>query len=211
MLLNVLTTTQTAMIVLLILHMILAMVVDREVTHGIFEIEEEERFRGGRRDDGNSNSNFSAPPRAYYVNPSYSAPPHAYYANPYSVTDPTWYMDSGANYHVTPHFEQLEEIAPTSKSHLITCTREQTPILGVGSTVIPCAHASKLRLNDVLYVPSATKSLMSVNKLVRDNPVHINFTNQSCDVKDSLTGDQSSTTGNSKGGHVSNANEGKKA
>ncbi|KAK4262401.1 hypothetical protein QN277_027966 [Acacia crassicarpa] len=122
-------------------------------------------------DDGYTNSN-------YYAN---------HYANQFSVADPAWYMDSGANYHVSPDPDHFEEITPSGKSHLITCTGERSPILGIGSATIPCTLNSNLRLRDVLYVPTATKNLLSVNRLLRDNLVHIHFTNHSCDVKDPVT------------------------
>ena len=86
-------------------------------------------------------------------------------------------MDSGANYHITPNPEQLEEIVLFGKSHLTTCMDEQSQILGISSTIIHCTRSSKLFLKEVLYIPYVTKSLMSINKLTRNNSVHVNFTN----------------------------------
>ena len=78
-----------------------------------------------------------------------SSSPH--FSNSYSVADPSWYVDSGANYHVTLYSDDLDYVVPTGKSHLTTCNGTQSPILGIGSTSIP----------------SATKNLMSVNKLIQ--------------------------------------------
>ena len=94
-------------------------------------------------------------------------------------------MDSGSNFHVTPTPENLDNVNPVGMSHLITCTGEKARITGIGSTLF---SPSKLHLNDVLIVPSATKKLLSVHKLTEDNRVHIVFTNTGCTVKDPVTG-----------------------
>ncbi|KAK4276094.1 hypothetical protein QN277_019083 [Acacia crassicarpa] len=151
------------------------------------------RYRGGRRGGGgrpfciNCQRSGHTLATCYYRDESAAfnhSPPQAYYANSNSYSD--WYMDSGANYHIIPHSGQFEEMIPTGKSHITTCTGEQRPILGIGTVTIPCKQ-SKFHLKDVLYVPSATKNLMSVNRLVQDNSVSVNFSNQRCDVKDPVT------------------------
>lgn len=105
-------------------------------------------------------------------------PPQALYATPQTVMDPSWYMDSGASYHVTPHSAQFEDFTPTG---------EQASVTGIGSVSL-FQNNSKLQLNDVLLVPTATKSLISVSKLTSDNPVNVHFTNSNCLVKDKTTG-----------------------
>lgn len=88
-------------------------------------------------------------------------------------------MDSGANYHVTPYMDNLDQVTSLGKTtHLYTCTREKTNITGIGSISL-----SDLQLNDVFVVPTTTKNLLSVNKLIADNLVHVHFSNNDCVVK----------------------------
>ena len=94
-------------------------------------------------------------------------------------------MDSGANYRVTLDSENLNHVNPIGKSHLLTCTGERTRVSGIGFMTFP---SSKLSLNEVFVVPSATKQLLSVNKLVTDNNVDVLFTKSGCTVKDLVTG-----------------------
>ena len=63
----------------------------------------------------------------------------------------------------------------------------QAWVLGIGSASLPCSK-SNIRLNDVLFVPSTTKKLLSVKRLVEDNQVDVLFTNTGCTVKDLVTG-----------------------
>ena len=79
-------------------------------------------------------------------------------------------MDSGSNYHVTPNSETLDQVHSVGKAHLLTCTGEKASVTGIGSVFLPY---SKLHLNDVLIVPSATKNLLSVQKLANDNQVKL--------------------------------------
>lgn len=123
---------------------------------------------------GGSSGQFSQSPHAFYAGSA-----DGYGANPRSVADPCWYMDSGANYHVTPFSDQLENYTQVGKTHLFTCTGEKTKVVGIGSTSLSTSSPkSKLILNDVLLVPSATKNLVSVNRLTQDNAVNVCFTNK---------------------------------
>lgn len=63
----------------------------------------------GRNLGGNfgGNPNHFSPPQAFYADFQ-----DGYSANPQAVADPNWYVDSGANYHVTPYSEQLENYTP---------------------------------------------------------------------------------------------------
>lgn len=57
-----------------------------------------------------------------------------------------------------------------------------------GTTVIPSITSSKpLLLNNVLFVPHITKSLLSISKFTLDNNVFLEFHTSSCFVKDKLT------------------------
>ncbi|KAF7813720.1 putative copia-type protein [Senna tora] len=44
-----------------------------------------------------------------------SASAQAFYATPQVVDDPSWYVDSGATHHVTPHSNQLDYYTPVGK------------------------------------------------------------------------------------------------
>jgi hypothetical protein len=44
----------------------------------------------------------------------------------------------------------------------------------VGSSIL-CTRTSKIHLNNILHVPQATKSLLSVNRLARDNNAFFEF------------------------------------
>ncbi|KAK4277103.1 hypothetical protein QN277_015153 [Acacia crassicarpa] len=61
------------------------------------------------RDDASGYNSYSAPHAHYAI--GYDSYPQANHATPFFVADPSWYVDSGANYHVTPHPKQLDEIS----------------------------------------------------------------------------------------------------
>lgn len=128
--------------------------------------------------------NFQPPSAQNHGAPS-SFSPQAMYATPHTVTDPAWYFDSGATHHVTPHSAHLDHFTPGNMS-LYTCTGDKTPVTGIGTAALHSSCANLL-LKDVLVVPAATKNLLSVHRLAKDNPVHIQFTDSSCIVKDNLT------------------------
>ncbi|KAK4252585.1 hypothetical protein QN277_014565 [Acacia crassicarpa] len=109
---------------------------------------------------------------------------HLNFASAGSVADPTWYMDSGANHHVAPSTDYLDQTSASGKSFISTCTGERTPILATGNSKL----APNLNLNKILVVPSSTKKLMSVSQLVHDNAVTIEFNHLGCYVKDWTTG-----------------------
>ncbi|KAK4253216.1 hypothetical protein QN277_010546 [Acacia crassicarpa] len=154
------------------------------------------RVRGGRRGGGgrpfcvNCQRPGHTIATCYYRNDSsgfsHFQSPQAFYANSSIFTNPSWYMDSGANYHVTPNSEQLEDVTPVGTFYITTCTRQPSSIAGIGSVTIPC-NQSQLILKTVLHVPSATKNLINVNHLIVDNPVCVEFTDSWCDVKDMKT------------------------
>lgn len=104
------------------------------------------------------------------------------YATPQVVGDPSWYFDSGASHHVASSSTHLDSYIPGNSS-LFTCTGARTPVTGIGTATLYTPHSS-LRLKDILVVPAATKNLLSVQKLTRDNPVHIDFSDSVCAVKD---------------------------
>jgi len=87
-----------------------------------------------------------------------------FYVRPQTMNDPSWYMDSSASYHVLPNANQFEQFASIGKRYLFTCTGEKTNIIGIGNTSLP---KSNLSIKNVLIVPSATKKLLSVDRLTK--------------------------------------------
>jgi len=85
--------------------------------------------------------NFHAPsePTSSY---NFSQQPSALYAEPQTMNDPSWYMDSGASYHVCPNANQFDQFASTGKIYLFTCTGEKANIVGIGNTSLSQSNLS---------------------------------------------------------------------
>ena len=83
--------------------------------------------------------------------------------------DTNWYMDTGATDHITSELEKLtirDKYSDTK--HVHTANGAGMEIDHVGhNTLHSCT--SKIHLNKILHVPKANKSLISVNRLARDN------------------------------------------
>jgi histone deacetylase 1/2 len=94
--------------------------------------------------------------------------------NSYGVNN-NWYMDSGATDHVTG---ELEKLTIRDKYHgndqVHTTSGVGMRINHVGHTTLH-SPISKIHLNNVLHVPHANKSLVSVNRLTRDNNAYVEF------------------------------------
>lgn len=84
-------------------------------------------------------------------------------------------MDSGATDHVTEELEKLtvrDKYDGHNQVHSANGAGMETRHVGSSKS---CSHTSTIRLNDILYVPQASKSLLSVNRLTRDNNVFLEF------------------------------------
>jgi Reverse transcriptase (RNA-dependent DNA polymerase)/gag-polypeptide of LTR copia-type/Integrase core domain/GAG-pre-integrase domain len=96
-----------------------------------------------------------------------------------------WLLDSGANNHVTSDLNNLStffEYAGPDKLQI--GNGSGLPIAHIGSAVLFVAGFS-VRLNHVLHVPNFTTNLLSLSKLLQDNPsLSINFSSTSCFLKD---------------------------
>lgn len=76
----------------------------------------------------------------------------------------------------------------TGKQQLQVGSGECLPIIHTGLVHLPILVSNKsLSLLNTLCVPRITKNLISVSKLVMDNPVFIEFTNKFFFVKDKET------------------------
>ena len=57
----------------------------------------------------------------------------------------------------------------------------------ITNTEGPIVLASRLQLNNVLFVPSLTCNLISVSQLIRDANCFIQFSDQLCVIQDCIT------------------------
>lgn len=95
------------------------------------------------------------------------------------VTDPNWYLDTGATDHVQPDLQNLSIADEYQGSdHLQVGNGNHLPISHIGSS-----NLHNLRLPTVLVVPQITKRLLSVSKLTADNDIFLQFWRTHCCVK----------------------------
>ena len=109
--------------------------------------------------------------------PTFTGPPQksAAAATASYGVDTNWYVDSGATDHVTGDLEKLtvrDKYGGHDQVHM--ASGKGMEINHVGSSILH-THTSKIHLNNILHVPQATKSLLSVNCLARDNNAFLEF------------------------------------
>jgi hypothetical protein len=93
----------------------------------------------------------------------------------YSI-DPPWYADTGATNHLTSEVGKLSTQEPyRGHDQVRTANGAGMRISHVGQASLLAHNSQKLRLLNVLRVPSATRSLLSVPQLTRDNNVFAEF------------------------------------
>jgi hypothetical protein len=89
--------------------------------------------------------------------------------------DTNWYSDTGPTDHITSELDKLtmkEKYNGRDKIHAAN---------GTGMNISNVGHAfvnsplKQLHLHNVLHVPSATKNLVSIHRLTRDNNVFVEF------------------------------------
>jgi hypothetical protein len=111
------------------------------------------------------------------------------YTPSYSV-DPAWYMDTGATDHLTSQLDKLASHQPYSGPDQVrTANGSGMHISHVGHASLLSHTSKRLRLLDILRVPSVTRSLLSVPKFTRDNNVFCEFHPFHFFVKDRATRD----------------------
>ena len=87
---------------------------------------------------------------------------------PYGV-DTNWYVDSGATDHITGELEKLsfhDRYRGGEQVH--TASGAGMKIDHIGHSILQ-SPVRDIHLNNVLHVPSANKSLLSIHRLVKDN------------------------------------------
>ncbi|KAJ9526423.1 hypothetical protein QJQ45_009890 [Haematococcus lacustris] len=92
-----------------------------------------------------------------------------------------WLVDSGCSTHLTPHVELLRDYQPLRAPHHIVCGNGSTmTAAGQGSVLFEGAGGSMV-LRNVLHVPDAEGSLLSVGKAARAGG-EVVFTEQGCSI-----------------------------
>ena len=105
------------------------------------------------------------------------------------VADPAWYIDSGATNHVTKEasiFSSYSVYHGFDQLHI--GNGMGLHIKHVGCTILNTHATTSIYLNNILHVPTITKNILSVSKLLADNDVVVKFHKTSCFFKDKNSG-----------------------
>jgi hypothetical protein len=73
----------------------------------------------------------------------------------------SWYLDSGASFHITPHSAHLSSLRP-SYHHCIVHTADGSPLSVAGQGTL---YSDSFYVPDVSLVPDLTMQLMSVRQI----------------------------------------------
>jgi len=101
--------------------------------------------------------------------------------------DTNWYVDSGATDHITGDLEKLtvrDRYHGSDQVHAANGSGME--IDHIGHSVLQSSNG-KINLQNILHVPKADKSLISVNRLTRDNNVFIEFHPNHFSIKEQQT------------------------
>jgi gag-polypeptide of LTR copia-type len=92
------------------------------------------------------------------------------------MSNSSWLLDSGANNHVTTDLNNLSSFFEyTGPDKLFTGNGKGLTITHIGSCVLTVSDLS-IKLTNMLYVPKFSTNLISISKLIHDNPnISINF------------------------------------
>jgi len=89
--------------------------------------------------------------------------------------DTNWYVDSGATDHIIGELEKLlVRDKYTGGDQVHAANGSGMKIDFIGHTTLQSPTRS-IHLNNILHVPKASKSLISVNRLARDNNAYLEF------------------------------------
>jgi hypothetical protein len=99
-----------------------------------------------------------------------------------------WYMDSGANAHITSSATNLTHQTSSHNSGTVTVGNGSgLQILNTGSTTFNLGK-SNFHLNNILHCPRAATNLISINRFCLDNNCYFILTATDFLVKENLTG-----------------------
>jgi gag-polypeptide of LTR copia-type/GAG-pre-integrase domain len=127
------------------------------------------------------------PPPPRFQHRVRSSSPQALLVQPGSVPPESWYLDSGASAHVSPDLNCFTSYSPYGGTDQLQISDGKgLPILHIGSTYLT-TPSKPLVLSNMLHVPSISKPLLSISRLVTDNDIIVEFNASSCIVKDQVT------------------------
>ena len=96
-------------------------------------------------------------------------------------------MDTGATAHMFAHPDNLASFTPvTTVRRIIVGDGSTLPITHVGHTSFP-SNSMPITLSNILVSPHLIKSLISVRRLTRENPITVEFDELGFCVKDART------------------------
>jgi hypothetical protein len=83
-----------------------------------------------------------------------------------SFGDDTWLIDNGAFKHMTGQRDILSYLTENNFPQKVTLGDDyQYPIKGVGESNYKLDSGTPMKMNDILYVPGLTKTLLSISTL----------------------------------------------
>jgi hypothetical protein len=100
----------------------------------------------------------------------------------------SWYLDSGASFHMTPHSARLSSLRHSSR-HCIVHTADGSPLSLAGQGTL---SFDSFHIPDVSLVLDLTMQLMSVGQIV-DHDCHVILDPDICYIQDRCTGHLIST------------------
>ena len=110
-------------------------------------------------------------------------------ANYNVVANQAWYIDSGATNHITQNTGIFLNCSKYTRAEKLYIGNGLGLIIEhVGSSILRTQTTHNLQLTNILHVPTITKNLLSVFRLLTDNNVVIEFHKSICFVKDKSTG-----------------------
>jgi hypothetical protein len=121
--------------------------------------------------------------------PSAYSNAQAYYSSPSLPPGENWYPDTAATLHMTNSLQNLnlyaEEYTGQDQIRIENCTG--LPILHSGSTSLSLSNHPFL-LQQLLYVPTICKNLLSIHQFALENSVFFEFHSSHFIIKDCKTG-----------------------
>jgi hypothetical protein len=98
-----------------------------------------------------------------------------------------WYLNNGANHHVTANLKNLtEKQSYQGNESVIVGNGNGLQISNTGSSLLITPH-TKLSLKDILHYPNASSNLLSIQKFCKDNNCYFILISSSFVIKDMLT------------------------
>jgi hypothetical protein len=95
----------------------------------------------------------------------------------------SWYLDSGASFHMTPHSAHLSSLRPSSH-HCIVHTADGSPLSVAGQGTL---SSDSFHVPDVSLIPDLTMQLMSAGQIT-DHDCRVILDPDVCYIQDRRTG-----------------------